>query len=548
MILRRRPRRLRAPRRAGALLRSRVAAAGPGAPVTRLADSATSPLRAQATSPGEPLTEAITAEGEDAAPEALRSRRLQQRLQRRQRHVLLGDQQVELLLLERDEVQPHRRGRRVDAEPAVRQPALHRHRHRPVRVLLAPVAAHLLRRDPRLCEPVVEEHPRARPLLPVHETHVRPAKIAPARDPLRVARGDHQPLLAPDETDLPDRPLPEVLGHVGAVVGPARRVDQVRCRQVGHAVAQGEQPAEAPRRRSQQRHAAGAQLVLEHVDQQVVAADEHHGALQVGHLPDDLDGDLRPRLEPLDRLGDHDEPLRLRPGEDRRRAPRERVGEGLPTDASEPHPDEFAHVQTRRHRPRQHGREARGNRFRKPQEQPHQGREKKPRRDDRRHRETGEPDDRLAADDAERRRFARRDVDAVRDQLALEFDRARGEVLRPGRGAGEHHDDVVHRRPLADGGAQAGEIVRDRLPDDGHPARLPDHAGDDLGVELDDLADFELRARADQLGPGRQDEHPRTLRDGDLGQPGGQQRPDVGRRRSATRRAAPSRPSRSPGR
>src|SRR5213594_831601 len=88
-----------------------------------------------------------------------------------------GHRKVVALLEERDEIQPERPRRGEDAQADRGCTAQHVGSDRHVRIFLALIACDPRRLDAMLLQMIIEQDTRARSLLPIDESYVRPGQI-----------------------------------------------------------------------------------------------------------------------------------------------------------------------------------------------------------------------------------------------------------------------------------------------------------------------------------------------------------------------------------
>ena len=192
---------------------------------------------------------------------------------------------------------------------------------------------------PRLAELVVEQHARAGTALAVDVAHAR--QVLEPGEPVRVAGGDDQPLLAvhePDDVDLAPRhhaldPRQRVLALSGS--------SRWQPREMAEAVAERDQPAERTDRAGDERlrRVARPQQRGGEVEHRVVRADRDDRALDGVEIAQQPDLDLRAGVVALE-LGGHDEQaVRAHERREHARAAPQRRRHEPAADAAEPDPD-----------------------------------------------------------------------------------------------------------------------------------------------------------------------------------------------------------------
>ena len=143
----------------------------------------------------------------------------------------VADEEVVLLIPQRDEVEVVGLGGRVDAHAGIGAAVRDRRSDCGVGVLFASVAVDVVRGHALLLEQVVEEDAGAGTLLAVDVPF--PDKVLHRVDVLRVPLLDHEALLTDDAADEGDAAVREVLTDIGFVVFSGLRVQKVDAAECG---------------------------------------------------------------------------------------------------------------------------------------------------------------------------------------------------------------------------------------------------------------------------------------------------------------------------
>ena len=148
--------------------------------------------------------------------------------------------------------------------------------------------------------------------------------------------------------------------------------------------------------------------------------------------------------------------------------------------------------------------------------------------DDAGDRVTGHAAEGLLADHAEDGGLAGFDGDAV-DQQFAEVRKDGGRIVVPAGGrTRDGQDRVALVGGFGDGRFQQIDLILDDRVDDGVGTPVGEHGGEDGGVELRDVAGFQVRVAVDDLIAGGDDTEDRALHDLDLVDTGGHEGADKG--------------------